>query len=179
MVDETLEEKMRRAQAGDKLAYENVLKEIAPLIRNFIKKFNYKNLIEIDDLTQEILLAIHQSSHTYDCDRPFKSWVLAISNYKLKDHLRKIYRQKKLQEVDFSKVENFLFEEVEFTPQSAPELDSMLYVLKPKHREIIKFLKIDGNSLEEVANKMKMSVAAVKISAHRSYAILTKKFGKK
>lgn len=175
----TLEEKMRLAQAGDKLVYESVLKEIAPLIRNFIKKFNYRNLIDVDDLTQEVLLAIHQSSHTYQPDRPFKSWVFAITNYKLKDQLRSIYRRKKLTEVDFLEVENDLFEEVDFDRSDQESLESMLYILNPKQREIVKFLKIEGNSLEEVANKMSMTVAAVKTSAHRAYGNLIEKFGKK
>lgn len=178
MVDEKLEDLMRLAQAGDNSAYEKVLKKVAPMIRNFIQKFNYKNLIDVDDLTQEVLLAIHQSSHTYNCDRPFKTWAFAITNYKLKDYLRIIYRHKKLTEIDFSEVENSLFEEVDFTPQNEISLDLMLDVLNEKQQKIIRLLKIEGNSLEETANKMKMSVGAVKTAAHRSYAILIKKFSK-
>jgi RNA polymerase sigma-70 factor (ECF subfamily) len=180
MVDElSLEQRMSLAQAGDKVAYESVLREIAPLIRNFISKFNYKNLIDVDDITQEALLAIHQSSHTFQSDRSFKNWAFAIANYKLKDHLRSIYRKKKLTEINFAEVEDFLFEEVDFGENERPSLDSMLHVLKPKAQQIIRFLKIEGNSLEEAANKMNMTVAAVKVSAHRSYEILIKKFGKK
>jgi len=175
----TFEERMRLAQAGDKIAYESVLKEIAPLIAAFVRKFNYRNLLDVDDLVQEVLLAIHQASHTYQSDRPFKSWVFAIANYKLKDRLRTIYRRKKLSEIDFADVENELCEEVDFDKENEPSLESMLHVLRPNQRQIVKFLKIDGNSLEEVANKMGMSVAAVKVAAHRSYAILIEKFGQK
>jgi len=175
----TLEERMRLAQAGDKIAYETVLKEIAPLIRGFVQKFNYRNLLDADDLTQEVLIAIHQSSQTYQPGKPFKSWVFAIANYKLKDRLRVIYRRKKLTEIDFADVENDLCEEVVFDEEKDVSLELILHVLKPKQREIVKSLKIEGNSLEEVANKMSMSVAAVKVAAHRSYAILIEKFGKK
>ena len=173
------EEKMALAQAGDNISYELVLRKITPLIKNFIRKFDYKNLFDVDDLTQEVLLAIHKSSHTYDSLRPFKTWALAIANFKIKDALRSIYRQKKLSAVDFATVENSLFEEVDFLPEAEVDLESLLHVLKPSQQKIVRLLKIDGNSLEEVANKMGMSVAAVKISAHRAYAILTKKFGKK
>lgn len=179
MVDElTLEQRMALAQGGDKAAYESALKEIAPIIRNFLRKFNYRNLIDIDDLTQEVLIAIHRSSHTYQPDRSFRNWIFAIANYKLKDELRRIYRKKKLNEVDFADVENFLFDEIEFDFEAKPTLSAMLHVLKPKQQEIVQLLKIECNSLQEVANKTGMSVAAVKVAAHRSYEILIKKFGK-
>jgi len=180
MADElTLEQRMLLAQAGDKVVYENILKEIAPMIRNFLRKFNYRSLIDIDNLTQETLIAIHNSSHTYQANRSFRNWIFAIANYKLKDELRRLYRKKKFSEVDFCDVENFLFDEVEFDFEAKPTLSEMLYVLKPKQQEIIKLLKIECNSLQEAANKMNMSVAAIKVAAHRSYEILIAKFGKK
>jgi RNA polymerase sigma-70 factor (ECF subfamily) len=175
----SLEARMALAQAGNKAAYESVLREIAPIIKNFLRKFNYRNLIDVDDLTQEVLLAIHHSSQTYQPDRSFRNWMFAIANYKLKDALRKIYRQKKLNEVDFADVEHFLFDEIDFDFKETPYLSELLHVLKPRQQEIIKLLKIEGNSLQEVAKKKDMSVAAVKVAAHRSYEILIKKFGKK
>lgn len=175
----SLEKRMELAQAGDKAAYESVLREIAPIIKNFLRKFNYLNLIDVDDLCQEVLLAIHNSSATYQPNRSFRNWMFAVANYKLKDELRKIYRQKKLKKVDFADVENFLFDEIEFNFEAYPSLSELLVVLKPKQQEILRLLKIEGNSLQEVANKMNMTVPAVKVAAHRSYEILIKKFGKK
>jgi RNA polymerase sigma-70 factor (ECF subfamily) len=180
MVNElSLEERMLLAQSGDKRSYESVLKEIAPMIRSFISKFNYRNLIDVDALTQEVLLAVHNSSQTYQANRSFRNWVFAIANYKVKDALRAIYRKNKLSEVNFADVENIIFEEVEFDFVEKPTLESMLHALKPRQQEIVRLLKIECNSLEEVANKMGMTVAAVKVSAHRSYETLIKKFGKK
>ena len=51
-------------------------------------------------------------------------------------------------------------------------------VLKPKQQEILRLLKIEGNSLQEVANKMNMTVPAVKVAGHRSYEILIKSLSK-
>ncbi len=63
---------MRLAQAGDKIIYEEALHDMVPMIRNFFRKFAYGKAIDIDDLIQETLVAIHQSSHTYNSDRPIK-----------------------------------------------------------------------------------------------------------
>lgn len=173
----SLEERMKMAQDGNKKAYESVLKEIQPIIRNFLKKFNYRNLIDVDELSQEILIAIHKAGNTYNSSRPFKPWVYAIANFKLKDALRSIYRKNKLQEVNFADFENTLYEEFEFYQEKERSLEDLLHVLKPKQQKIVRLLKIEGNSLEETANNMNMTVAAVKISAHRSYKILINKFG--
>lgn len=169
---------MKLAQNGDNKSYEKILRNILPIIKSFIRKFDYKNLLDVDSIAQESLIAIHKSSHTYNSQRPFTTWALAIAKFKLKDELRKIYRQKKLTQISFENVEHFLFEEVDFTFKEEPDLDKIIQILKPKQQQIIRYLKIEGNSLQEVANKMNMSVSAVKISAHRSYKILKEKFSK-
>ena len=181
MVDEiNFEEKMQLAKDGEKQVYEDVLKNLLPLITNFVRKYYYKNLFDVDDLAQEILLAIHQSIHTYDCSRKFKPWVYAIANYKIKDYLRSLYRKKKLNEVNFADVEHAIFDENAHNfEEKEQNLAELLEVLKPKQRKIVKSLKIDGNSLQETANEMNMSVVAVKVASHCAYKVLIKKFGKK
>lgn len=169
---------MRLAQMGDKKAYESALREMMPIIRNFLRKFAYSSKIDIEELTQETLLAIHQASQTYNSDRPLKPWILAIAGYKLKDHLRSLYRKKKLMEIDFADVENSLFEEAEQEEEQQKSLAEILKILPAKQQKILYCLKIKGNSLQETANELNMSVAAVKVSAHRAYKILIDKYSK-
>ncbi len=167
---------MRLAQAGDKIIYEEALHDMVPMIRNFFRKFAYGKAIDIDDLIQETLVAIHQSSHAYNSDRPIKPWIFAIAGYKLKDYLRVLYRKKKLIEVDFADVEHALFEEEVLDEKEEYSLEKMLKILPEKQQKIIYELKIKGNSLQETANNLNMSVAAVKVSAHRAYKVLIKKY---
>lgn len=166
---------MRLAQQGDKQIYEELLEEITPMLRGFFRKFAYSSKVDVDELVQETLIAIHQASHTYNSDRSFKHWFFAIASYKLKDSLRSIYRKRKLIEIDFADVEHHLYDQ----PVDVDEdisLEEMLHVLSTKQRKIIYLLKIKGNSLQETANELNMSVAAVKVAAHRAYHILIKKF---
>lgn len=167
---------MRLAQAGDKVLYEAVLREIMPMLYNFFRKFSYSKAVDVEELVQETMLAIHQASHTYNSDRPIKPWIFAIAGYKLKDCLRVVYRKKKLIEVDFADVENALFEEDSPQLEGPESLDQMLEILPKNQREIVYLLKIKGNSLQEVANQLNMSVAAVKVAAHRAYKVLIKKY---
>lgn len=167
---------MRLAQMGDKKAYELALFEMMPIIRNFLKKFSYSTKVDIDELTQETLLAIHQASQTYNSDRAIKPWILAIASYKLKDHLRILYRKNKFSEIDFAEVENSLFEEPLQEQQEQVSLAEILKTLPSKQQKILHSLKIKGNSLQETANELNMSVAAVKVAAHRAYKILIEKY---
>jgi RNA polymerase sigma-70 factor (ECF subfamily) len=47
---------------------------------------------EVEDLVQEVLLAVHNARHTYQAQQPLTAWVQAIARYKLADHLRSFAR---------------------------------------------------------------------------------------
>ena len=99
---------MQQAQAGDKTKYNTLLKTIMPMIRGFIIN-HLGDGLDTEDILQETLIAIHKSSHTYNTDRPFKNWMFAIANYKVKDYLRVYYRKKTLEHIDFEKIKQFGF----------------------------------------------------------------------
>lgn len=166
---------MRLAQEGDNIIYERLLEEITPMLRGFFRKFAYSSKVDVDELVQETLIAIHQAGHTYNSERSFKNWFFAIANYKLKDCLRSIYRKRKLMEIDFADVQHALSEDPVMDNDDM-SLEEMLHVLSPKQQKIVYSLKIKGNSLQETANELDMSVAAVKVAAHRAYKTLIKKY---
>lgn len=166
---------MRLAQAGDRAMYETFLRDISPMIRNFFRKYSYSSAVDADELLQETLLAIHRASHTYNSDRPIKPWIYAIASYKLKDCLRAVYRKRKIIEIDFADVEHEIYHEDPRDEVDEPSLEEMLCMLPEKQKAIVYALKIKGNSLQETANELGMSVAAVKVAAHRAYQTLIKK----
>ena len=156
------------AQSGDKAAYNELLREIAPFIRNYIIK-SLANPEWADDITQEVLLSVHRSLNTYSPDRPFRPWLMAIINFRRTDFLRKHYnarenKQTSLESADFLKTHVT-------NPEYAGEykdIESALETLPEKQRIVFEMIKIQGFSAKEVANKMDMSVSAVKVSAHRT-----------
>ena len=54
------------------------------------------------------------------------------------------------------------------------ELHQALNSLSPIHRDAVELLKLRGLSLEEAALELKISVAALKVRAHRGYEQLRK-----
>lgn len=169
--DENYAAQMRKAQAGDKAVYESLLKKIIPLLEGFIYNKLGKRP-DNEDILQEILIAIHRSAHTYNTERSFTNWMFAIANHKVLDFLRKSYRRNSLIEVDFDEVQDFLTDNVTNDAPKGEVLIELLDDLPEKQRKILQLTKIDGHSVKEVANLLKMNVSAVKVAAHRAYKTL-------
>ncbi len=156
------------AQSGDKSAYNELLRGIAPFIRNYILK-SLANPDWADDITQEVLLSVHRSLETYSPDRPFRPWLMAIINFRRTDFLRKHYNARENKQTSLDSPD-FLKTHVT-EPNHAGEykdIESALATLPEKQRRVFEMIKIEGYSAKEVANEMDMSVSAVKVSAHRT-----------
>ncbi len=168
---------MRLAQQGDKQAYGHVFQQITPILRRFVgNSLNHPE--DVEDVVQEILISIHRASHTYDTDRPFKTWIFTIARYRLTDHLRAIYAKSgKGTDIDFDHMTYQLTSDENVTKcyEDREYLSKIMQSLPVKQRKIVNMMKIEGYSAQEVAQLMNMSESAVKVSAHRAYKILALK----
>ncbi len=156
------------AQEGNTLAYNHLLKDIAPFIRNYLIG-RLANPDWVDDITQEVLISVHKSLKTYSSDRPFRPWLMAIINFRKTDFLRKHYNSRTDKQTSLDDLE---FQSTHVTnPAHAGEykdIENALGTLPEKQRKVFELMKIQGYSAQEVANEMRMSVSAVKVSAHRT-----------
>jgi DNA-directed RNA polymerase specialized sigma24 family protein len=71
---------MVRSLTGDAPCYQLFLKELSAHLRSFLRKRLGRLPVEIEDLVQELLLAIHNQRHTYDARQPLTTWVHAIAS---------------------------------------------------------------------------------------------------
>ena len=156
------------AQEGNAQAYNNLLREIAPFIRNVLVG-GLANPDWADDITQEVLISVHKSLKTYSPERPFRPWLMAIVNFRRTDFLRKHYNSRSDKQAPLDDLE---FQKMHVTnPDHAGEykdIEKALGTLPEKQRKVFQLMKIQGFSAQEVANEMNMSVSAVKVSAHRT-----------
>jgi RNA polymerase sigma-70 factor (ECF subfamily) len=159
---------MTLAQAGDSAAYERLLKEISAYVKALVRK-KLMDLAQVDDLNQDILLAIHKARHTYDSSRPFMPWLHAIIRFRLTDQLRKIYRGKRFEELDLDSDYHETFSEGPAKEDIDASLLDALHHLPDKQRQVVELLKLEGFSVKEAAVKTGMSESALKVSAHRAY----------
>jgi len=97
-----------RAQAGDETAYRDALGRIAERLRGYLRRRMQAAPDEVEDLVQEVLLALHLQRGSYDPRLPVSAWVLAIARHKLVDLWRRRgrdnYVSAPLDEVDVGRV---------------------------------------------------------------------------
>jgi RNA polymerase sigma-70 factor (ECF subfamily) len=160
---------MVAAQRGDAKSYRQLLGEVAPALRNFLRtRFFARD--HIDDIVQETLMGIHAARHTYNPEQPFKNWMYGIARHKMVDYMRKLGRQQS-NEINDQELETFLADRANNPEEalSGKDVQQALTRLPEKQRRILMMVKVEGYSMAETAQKLGMSETAVKVSAHRAY----------
>jgi RNA polymerase sigma-70 factor, ECF subfamily len=89
LIEERLRSLMLQSLAGDAAAYRIFLDELTTHLRSYLRRRLGGLPDEVEDLLQELLLAVHNKRHTYDPKQPLTAWVRAIARYKLVDLLRR------------------------------------------------------------------------------------------
>src|SRR5687767_15890544 len=85
---------MRAGQAGDSESYLQLLQRVTPRIRQIVgHRRGFAGPADVEDLVQDILLSLHAVRSTYDPNRPFMPWLLAIIRSRLADGARRYVRQ--------------------------------------------------------------------------------------
>ncbi|ATZ12590.1 sigma-70 family RNA polymerase sigma factor [Erwinia amylovora] len=168
---------MARAQAGDRKAYNSLLKAMVPAIRAIVRK-KIRNEALVEDVVQETLLAIHRVRHTYDPQRPILPWVAAISSARAIDALRQTGRRQEVQDDDallnqLADADDFESAEREKSEALSGCLDS----LPLRQREMVEMVHLRQQSLVQAAAQCNLSVSAVKALLHRAMRNL-RQYGK-
>lgn len=164
---------MIKSQDGDKSAYHDLLKNLNSFLTNYLKKRIF-NSSEIEEVIQEILLAVHKSKHTYDSSKSFMSWFMSIVEYKIIDYIRTIEKNKKTMSIDDL---NLLMNGFNLNSDLKIDIEIALNKLNSKEKAIFNLLKTEGQSVQQVAKEMNLTESNVKIIAHRAYINLKKILG--
>lgn len=94
MREERWRQLMEAAQKGDKGAYEDLLSDLLPVLRSYVRR-KWRNAADVEDVVQDILLSIHGVRQTYDPRRPFMPWLMTIAKRRLIDAARKVSARSK------------------------------------------------------------------------------------
>jgi RNA polymerase sigma-70 factor (ECF subfamily) len=171
--EEELRSLMLRSLAGDAPSYRSLLTELGAHLRSFLRRRLRWLPEEIEDLVQELLLAIHTQRHTYDPGRPLTAWVHAIARYKLIDLLRRRARSDSLNDSLDDQEELFARADTEAS-EASYDVAKLLDALPDRQRLPIQYVKIDGSSVADTARRIGISESAVKIGIHRGLKVLAR-----
>jgi RNA polymerase sigma-70 factor, ECF subfamily len=159
---------------GDGPAYNSFLKELSAHLRAFLRKRLARLPEEVEDLLQELLLAVHNQRHTYDPRQPLTAWVYAIARYKLVDLLRRRSRKELLND-PLDEDDSLLGASDGEAADARRDLAKLLANLPDRQRLPIIHMKIEGLSVAETARLTGMSPSAIKVGVHRGLKALAAK----
>jgi RNA polymerase sigma factor (sigma-70 family) len=158
---------MARAQNGDREAFHALFEEIGPIIMRVLRR-RVLDQNEIEDVCQEVLLAVYKSRHTYQPERPFEPWLFAIVWKVSGEHFRRGQRRTALQVLSDRVTEI----EAESRAELAVELREALDELSPNQVEALNFTKVLGLSVTEASQRAGTSAGSMKVRTHRAYKAL-------
>ncbi len=155
-----------RAQAGDETAYRESLARIAARLRAYLRRRLQGLPDEVEDLVQDILLALHLHRGTYDPAVPVSAWVLAIAKHKLVDLWRRRGRRDDLHDA-LDDVAPSALVAVPADGEAQRDLGKLLEQLPAAQREAILLTKVEGLSVAEASLRTGASESAIKVQVHR------------
>jgi RNA polymerase sigma-70 factor (ECF subfamily) len=156
---------------GDQHAYRGFLEALARHLRGYLRRRIPQHRDDVEDLVQEILLAVHNARHTYRMDEPLTAWLHAIARYKLMDFFRSRARRDSLNDPLDDHAE-FLAVADDEPAQARHDIGKLLEDLPDKQRLPIMHMKLQGLSVTETARITGLSESAVKVGVHRGLKAL-------
>jgi RNA polymerase sigma-70 factor (ECF subfamily) len=160
---------------GDEAAYRRLLSVLRDQLLTFFQRRLGPNARgDVEDLVQEVLLAVHSRRITYDRERPFTAWFFKIAKYKLIDHFRANGRKKGVEVALRDEVAAEFREEALFAHL---DVERLLDQLPAKQQELLRQVKIAGKTTAEAAVDTGQSEVMVRVSIHRGMRAIGRKLG--
>ena len=172
---------MVSAQAGDRAAYERLLRECAPLIRRIAQRQRV-HADAMEDVVQEVLLTVHRARQTYEPGRSFSAWLVAISQRRSIDALRREGRKARREVHDPIAYESHADGSRDVVRDGtantqAASVQSAIDGLPAGQREAIEIFALRQLSLDEAAALTGKTKGALKVNMHRALRTLRARFG--
>lgn len=142
---------------------ESTLKALIPKLRGFLSR-RISNAADVDDLTQEILLRIHQSANTLEDERRIHGWIWQIARNAVIDHYR---RRRPTVDLDSLDLDIEAEESSDIQELVLTWLAPTIQRLPEPYRDAMRLSEIEGLTQAEVATRLSLSVSGAKSRIQR------------
>lgn len=163
---------MRAARRGDARGYEAFLQDLAIRLRRITRRHMLRlglSAANIEDVVQEILLAVHNKRHHWDEQRPLIPWLNAIARYKMIDATRRMRRDARHRiHLADDEWEAIFAEQPLPEERRGREVERLLSSLPRGQQTVTRALGLEGQSPRDVARRLGMSESAVRVAFHRA-----------
>ncbi len=167
---------MAAAQRGDRVAYENLLRDCVPFIAGVARRRGVPP-DRSDDVVQETLLTIHRARATYDPRRSFDAWLRVIAERRAVDVLRQAHRHGAREVHAPLAYEGHADEGVNVaagieSDERSGWIQTAVAGLPEGQREAVHHLMLEEKSLDDAAALTGRSKGSLKVNLHRALKAL-------
>lgn len=149
-----------RAQKGDRQAFEALYHRYLPRLYNRLRALI--PLEDVEDLTQDVFLAVVRSLDRFERSSTFVTWLYSITNHKVSDYYRHRGKQPEMT-LSSARQEPHL---VSGDPSSSAEdralVRQVLRQLPERYRQVLLLRFAEDLSFKEIAQAMDLSLEATK-----------------
>ncbi len=167
-------EVIRKVLAGDREQYTVLVDRYKDLVYNIA----FRLLGDADaakDMAQEGFIAAYNALGDFKYNSRFSSWLYRIVVNKCRDHYRAGKETVPVDEIcDYVAGPEPSPEKAASCRQTGDAVQQALAGLPPDYREVIVLKHIEGLDYQEIAEALGVSVAALKVRAHRGREMLRK-----
>jgi RNA polymerase sigma factor (sigma-70 family) len=172
---------MAAAQAGDRVAYETLLRECVSFIAGVARRQGVRSN-GVEDVVQEVLLTVDRARATYDPRRSFDAWLRVIAERRAIDMLRQMRRREAREVHAPLAYESYPDDGVDLSAgikqqERITRIGAALSELPQRQREAVENLMLHERSLADTAVMTGRSTGSLKVSLHRALAALRLKMG--
>ncbi len=165
---------IRKVLAGDREQYTVLVNRYKDMVYNIA----FRLLGDADaakDMAQEGFIAAYNALGDFQFNSRFSSWLYRIVVNKCRDHYRAGKETVPVEEIcDYVAGPEPSPEKAASCRQTGDAVQQALASLPPDYREVIVLKHIDGLDYQEIAETLGVSVAALKVRAHRGREMLRK-----
>lgn len=173
MTEQDEKEWIKRARAGDQIAFGNLVSAYQSPVYNLAYRM-LGSPMEAEEAAQEAFIRAYKYLNSYDINRPFSTWLLSITSHYCIDLLRR--RRLKLFSLDDESTGAYRISNDSPTPETVVrrrELSDhmqelLVQELSPIDRAAVTLLYWYDHSYEEIADVLDLTVSAVKSRLYRA-----------
>ncbi len=176
--DSSDKELMERLADGDIQALGTLFLHHGEMVRNALIRFAPELAdADVEELSQDVFLALHASAKRYQDQKKLKSWLFGITLRKARAWRRKTWLRRKLLDLHAGKSVGMALpmpEGAQRGVEHREEAQEALRRLSTKQREVVLLHAVDGFSCEEIARILGVHVGVVWSRLHRARKTLAR-----
>lgn len=160
-----------RCQAGDHIAFEELVGHVHPRLRGFLHKM-LSGSQHADDVAQDVWIDVYRDLPKLHNPEAFFPWLYRVArNRAYRLMRRRDLPVQSLTEIDIADLSE---PDVEFTADEVSAVYTALDQLSPEHREVLLLRFIEDMSYEDIAAVIDCPVGTVRSRIHNAKILLRK-----